>query len=80
MEFSAVVKGRRTIRRFKQIPVPEANLRAMINAARLSPSGGNAQPAMASATRLAAASLVHCGEDLVLLDRAICFTICLLML
>jgi len=44
MEFSAVVKGRRTIRRFKQIPVPEANLRAMINAARLSPSGGNAQP------------------------------------
>ena len=44
MEFSAVVKGRRTIRRFKQIPVPEADLRVMINAARLSPSGGNAQP------------------------------------
>ncbi|MHB9140065.1 MAG: nitroreductase family protein [Victivallaceae bacterium] len=44
MEFSAVVKGRRTIRRFKQTPVQESDLRTMINAARLSPSGGNVQP------------------------------------
>ncbi len=44
MEFSAVVQGRRTVRRFKQIQVNESELRAMLNAARLSSSGGNLQP------------------------------------
>jgi len=44
MEFSAVVKGRRTIRRFKQIPVQKSELRVMLDAARLSSSAGNMQP------------------------------------
>jgi nitroreductase len=44
MDFSTVANGRRTIRRFKQIPVEEAKLRAMLNVARMSPSAGNMQP------------------------------------
>lgn len=44
MEFSTVVHGRRTVRRFKQIQVQESELREMLNAARLASSGGNLQP------------------------------------
>lgn len=44
MEFAAALNGRRTIRRFKQIPVKEAEIRLMLNAARLSPCAGNMQP------------------------------------
>jgi nitroreductase len=44
MKFSAVVQGRRTVRRFKQVQVKKSELREMLNAARLSSSGGNMQP------------------------------------
>ncbi len=44
MEFSAAVQGRRTVRRFKQIQVKQSEIREMLNAARLSSSGGNIQP------------------------------------
>ena len=44
---SAVYKAiisRRTIRRFKQRPIPKSILKRLINAARLSPSAANLQP------------------------------------
>ncbi|MFA6104225.1 MAG: nitroreductase family protein [Victivallaceae bacterium] len=44
MEFSAVVQGRRTVRRFKQVQLKESELREMLDAARLSSCGGNIQP------------------------------------
>ncbi len=38
------IKTRRSIRRYKQVPVPEAILKEVLNAARLAPSADNAQP------------------------------------
>lgn len=39
-----LIRARRTIRRFKQIPVPEDLLEKMVDAARLAPSASNMQP------------------------------------
>jgi len=39
-----LILKRRTIRRFKQDPIPEATLEKLVNAARLAPSGANLQP------------------------------------
>lgn len=39
-----VFKNRRSIRRFKLDPVPEADLRRILDAARLAPTSGNQQP------------------------------------
>jgi len=39
-----VILGRRTIRRFKQRPIPGKDLVELVNAARLASSAGNAQP------------------------------------
>ena len=44
MEIFQAVTTRRSIRRFKPDPVPEALLREILNAARWSPSWGNTQP------------------------------------
>ena len=44
MEIFQAVTMRRSIRRFKPDPVPEALLREILNAARWSPSWGNTQP------------------------------------
>jgi nitroreductase len=44
MEFSAVVKARRSIRKFKTVPVPESCLQELLEAGRLAPSGLNMQP------------------------------------
>ncbi|MBE7020209.1 MAG: nitroreductase [Ruminococcaceae bacterium] len=44
MEIFDIIKRRRTIRSFKQIPVEDEKLDMMIEAARLAPSGGNLQP------------------------------------
>jgi nitroreductase len=38
------IEKRRSIRKFKQDPIPEKNLAEILNAARLAPSGCNAQP------------------------------------
>ena len=43
MEFDDILK-RRTIRFFRQEPVPEAEIRYMLDAACLAASGGNRQP------------------------------------
>jgi nitroreductase len=39
-----VFKNRRSVRRFKPDPVPEADLRRILDAARLAPTSGNQQP------------------------------------
>jgi nitroreductase len=44
MEVSDAIKKRRTIRRFKQKPIPEKTLRNLIEAARVAPSAANLQP------------------------------------
>ena len=44
MDVYKAIKKRRTIRRFKQKPVPVSILQKLINGARLAPSGGNIQP------------------------------------
>lgn len=44
MEFLKVISGRRSIRRFKKETVPDEMIKALLNAARLAPSGGNCQP------------------------------------
>jgi nitroreductase len=44
LEFTDVVKLRRSIRRYKQDPVPDTALEKVFEAARLAPSGGNRQP------------------------------------
>jgi nitroreductase len=44
MEISNVIKERRSIRKFKNDPVPDSHIMALIEAARLAPSGCNAQP------------------------------------
>ena len=44
MSVYELIQQRRTIRRFKQDPVPEDLLIKMVDAGRLAPSGGNLQP------------------------------------
>jgi nitroreductase len=44
VEFEAVVKARRSIRKFKPIPVPDNCVPELLEAARLAPSGLNMQP------------------------------------
>lgn len=38
------IEQRRSIRKFKRDPIPDEHIRALIDAARLAPSGSNAQP------------------------------------
>jgi len=44
MEVLEAIKTRRSIRRYKSRPVPEEILKEILSAARLAPSGNNAQP------------------------------------
>lgn len=44
MDVESAIIGRRSIRRFKQIPIPLEFLKKLVNAARLAPSGANLQP------------------------------------
>jgi nitroreductase len=44
MEFVEVIKARRSIRKFKQAPVPDEDIKMLLEAARLAPSGLNVQP------------------------------------
>jgi nitroreductase len=44
MEVLEAIKTRRSIRRYKSRPVPEEILKEVLSAARLAPSGNNAQP------------------------------------
>lgn len=44
MEFMDVVRRRRSVRRYKPEPVPEAVLEQVLEAARLAPSGSHLQP------------------------------------
>ena len=44
MNTHQVITTRRTVRRFKQDPIPNDALERMLEAARLAPSGGNQQP------------------------------------
>jgi nitroreductase len=44
MEFSEVVAARRSIRRFRQESISAQTIQALLEAARLAPSGSNLQP------------------------------------
>jgi nitroreductase len=44
MDLMEAIKTRRSIRKFKETPVPENLLKEVLNAARLAPSADNAQP------------------------------------
>ncbi len=44
MQTMDVIRDRRSIRRFKETPVPEEEIRAILHAATLAPSGKNRQP------------------------------------
>lgn len=44
MELDQAIQGRRSIRRYQDIPVPQSAVNEMIEAARLAPSGANSQP------------------------------------
>lgn len=44
LSFFEAVRTRRSVRKFTSDPVPEEHLRAILDAARLSPSSGNQQP------------------------------------
>jgi len=44
MDLMEAIKTRRSIRRYKETPVPEELLKTVLNAARLAPSANNAQP------------------------------------
>ena len=44
MELFDAIKGRRSIRRFKDSPVKDSDIRAIIDAARMAPSASNSQP------------------------------------
>ena len=44
MELLDAMKARRSIRKFKSDPLPEALVTQLIEAARLAPSGSNIQP------------------------------------
>lgn len=45
MELLETIQMRRSIRKFKKIPVPEEQIKELLEAARLAPSGSNLQPA-----------------------------------
>ena len=45
MEFVDVIKTRRSIRKFKQVSVPDEMMMEILEAARIAPSGSNLQPA-----------------------------------
>ncbi|MEK6699662.1 MAG: nitroreductase family protein [Nitrospirota bacterium] len=44
MDLFDAIKGRKSIRRFKQTPVPDEDIRKILDAGRLAPSANNAQP------------------------------------
>ena len=44
MDLMEAIKTRRSIRKYKETPVPEGLLKEVLNAARLAPSADNAQP------------------------------------
>ena len=44
MEFTKVVKKRRSIRKYKDTPVPKEDIVKVLEAARIAPSAGNRQP------------------------------------
>ncbi len=44
MELFDAIKGRRSIRRFRDSPVKDSDIRAIIDAARMAPSASNSQP------------------------------------
>jgi len=44
MDVSEVIKKRRSIRKFKQDPIPDEKIRHLLESARLAPSGTNTQP------------------------------------
>ncbi len=44
MDLMDAIKTRRSVRKFKETPVPEGLLKDVLNAARLAPSADNAQP------------------------------------
>ena len=44
MDFLEAVRTRRSIRKFKQKPIPPENLETILEATRLAPSAGNRQP------------------------------------
>lgn len=43
MDIAQAIEARRSVRRFRETPVPEEAITAMLEAARLAPSGGNGQ-------------------------------------
>ena len=44
MEFDEVIEKRRSIRRYKDTPVPREKILKMLEAARIAPSAGHRQP------------------------------------
>jgi nitroreductase len=44
MDLFDAIKGRTSIRRFKQIPIPDEDIRRILDAGRLAPSANNTQP------------------------------------
>lgn len=44
MEFIQVIKNRRSVRKYKNDPIPDEILNKILESARLAPSGGNSQP------------------------------------
>jgi nitroreductase len=44
MDIFDAIRGRKSIRRFKQTPVPDEDIRKILDAARLAPSANNSQP------------------------------------
>ena len=44
MTLEEAIKGRRSIRKFKEAPIPEETIRAILDQARWAPSWGNTQP------------------------------------
>ena len=44
LDFFEVVGSRRSVRKFKDLPVPEEDLRRILDAARMAPTSGNQQP------------------------------------
>ncbi len=44
MDADALLKSRRSVRRYRQDPIPLATLREIVEVARYAPSGGNRQP------------------------------------
>lgn len=43
-DFFEVIKNRRSVRKFKNTPIPEEHLQKILDAARLAPTAGNQQP------------------------------------